>query len=170
MVWKSFLLSGSFQYFVFSFSLCARLCRTMSWNLAYGQNMQTTCGTAELPPLSSNLGQKFGGLSGLWATKTSPAWTSEIEEPTEIVNVFQSVLIFKLTWICFCGSSQEGVDQGLYSPLEVSVETDKGLIVCRTYQINNFHACLPSPDYKLVREPWFINKTPNSMLLWLKYY
>uniref|UniRef100_A0A3B5KJX6 Gamma-glutamylcyclotransferase a n=1 Tax=Takifugu rubripes TaxID=31033 RepID=A0A3B5KJX6_TAKRU len=46
--------------------------------------------------------------------------------------------------------NQEGVDRGLYSPLEVSVETDKGIIVCRTYQINNFHACLPSPDYKMV--------------------
>lgn len=51
---------------------------------------------------------------------------------------------------CVCGSSQEGVDRGLYSPLEVSVETDKGLIVCRTYQINNFRASLPSPEYKLV--------------------
>uniref|UniRef100_G3NNF5 Gamma-glutamylcyclotransferase n=1 Tax=Gasterosteus aculeatus aculeatus TaxID=481459 RepID=G3NNF5_GASAC len=34
---------------------------------------------------------------------------------------------------------QEGVSVGIYSPLEVSVETDKGLIFCRTYEMNNFH-------------------------------
>ncbi|XP_037330521.2 gamma-glutamylcyclotransferase a [Pungitius pungitius] len=45
---------------------------------------------------------------------------------------------------------QEGVNVGIYSPLEVSVETDKGLIFCRTYQTNNFHACPPSPQYKQV--------------------
>lgn len=46
--------------------------------------------------------------------------------------------------------SQEGVSLGIYSPLEVSVETDDGVILCRTYQINNFYACPPSPQYKLV--------------------
>lgn len=54
-----------------------------------------------------------------------------------------------------CGSSspvarQEGVCQGRYSPLEVLVETDQGMMLCRTYQINNFHACPPSPQYKHV--------------------
>lgn len=46
--------------------------------------------------------------------------------------------------------SQEGVNLGMYSPMEVSVETDKGQILCRTYQMNNFHACPPSPQYKQV--------------------
>lgn len=50
----------------------------------------------------------------------------------------------------FCVLSQEGVSLGKYSPLEVSVETDKGLMLCRTYQMNNFHACAPSPQYKQV--------------------
>ncbi|XP_054462162.1 gamma-glutamylcyclotransferase a [Anoplopoma fimbria] len=45
---------------------------------------------------------------------------------------------------------QEGVSEGIYSPLEVSVETDRGLIVCRTYQMNNCHASHPSPQYKQV--------------------
>lgn len=61
------------------------------------------------------------------------------------------------------------MDRGLYSPLEVSVETDKGSIVCRTYQINNFHACLPSPDYKLVRKTLAyasvsVSATPKKIL------
>ncbi|XP_059206045.1 gamma-glutamylcyclotransferase a [Centropristis striata] len=46
--------------------------------------------------------------------------------------------------------NQEGVSLGKYSPLEVLVETDKGLMRCRAYQMNNFHACLPSPQYKQV--------------------
>jgi len=45
---------------------------------------------------------------------------------------------------------QEGVDQGQYSPLEVTVETDSGPVLCRTYQMNHFHACPPSPQYKQV--------------------
>ncbi|XP_068584649.1 gamma-glutamylcyclotransferase a [Cebidichthys violaceus] len=45
---------------------------------------------------------------------------------------------------------QEGVNIGIYSPLEVSVETDKGPILCRTYQMMNFHASPPSPQYKQV--------------------
>ncbi|KAK2921093.1 gamma-glutamylcyclotransferase a [Channa argus] len=45
---------------------------------------------------------------------------------------------------------QEGVALGIYSPLEVSVETDEGTMLCRTYQMNNFHASLPSPQYKQV--------------------
>ncbi|XP_025757916.1 gamma-glutamylcyclotransferase a isoform X2 [Oreochromis niloticus] len=46
---------------------------------------------------------------------------------------------------------QEGVKAGIYSPLEVSVETDNGTVLCRTYQMNNFHACPPSPQYKQAR-------------------
>ncbi|XP_053719612.1 gamma-glutamylcyclotransferase a [Synchiropus splendidus] len=45
---------------------------------------------------------------------------------------------------------QEGVNIGCYSPLEVQVETQAGPVLCRTYQMNNFHACLPSPQYKQV--------------------
>ncbi|XP_071378111.1 gamma-glutamylcyclotransferase a [Centroberyx affinis] len=46
--------------------------------------------------------------------------------------------------------NQEGVNLGLYSPLEVTVETNHGLMLCRTYQMNHFHACPPSPQYKQV--------------------
>ncbi|KAJ8268283.1 hypothetical protein COCON_G00134550 [Conger conger] len=45
---------------------------------------------------------------------------------------------------------QEGVDVGMYRPLEVKVETDEGDIVCRTYQLNDFKPSLPSPPYKQV--------------------
>ncbi|KAG9355703.1 hypothetical protein JZ751_000541 [Albula glossodonta] len=45
---------------------------------------------------------------------------------------------------------QEGVDKGVYRPLEVKVETDEGEIVCRTYKMNDFNTNLPSPQYKQV--------------------
>ncbi|KAL4624798.1 gamma-glutamylcyclotransferase-like [Arapaima gigas] len=45
---------------------------------------------------------------------------------------------------------QEGVHCGIYSPLEVFVETDQGQLRCRTYQLNNFRPTLPSPQYKEV--------------------
>ncbi|XP_061677333.1 gamma-glutamylcyclotransferase a isoform X2 [Syngnathoides biaculeatus] len=45
--------------------------------------------------------------------------------------------------------SQEGVHVGVYSPLEVRVETSShGEILCRTYQMSNFHPRLTSPQYK----------------------
>uniref|UniRef100_A0A3B3QGR2 Gamma-glutamylcyclotransferase a n=1 Tax=Paramormyrops kingsleyae TaxID=1676925 RepID=A0A3B3QGR2_9TELE len=46
---------------------------------------------------------------------------------------------------------QEAVDVGMYSPLEVMVETDRGAILCRTYRMNKFRASPPSPQYKEVR-------------------
>ncbi|XP_043088869.1 gamma-glutamylcyclotransferase a [Puntigrus tetrazona] len=45
---------------------------------------------------------------------------------------------------------QEQVHEGVYSPLEVKVETKEGPLLCRTYKMNNFRACSPSPQYKKV--------------------
>lgn len=68
----------------------------------------------------------------------------------------QKVKVSTLT-VCvtlfFYPPSQEGVSLGKYSPLEVTVETDNGTTLCRTYQINNFYACPPSPQYKRVGAP-----------------
>ncbi|XP_030644596.1 gamma-glutamylcyclotransferase a [Chanos chanos] len=45
---------------------------------------------------------------------------------------------------------QEAVSDGVYSPLEVTVHTDEGQVLCRTYKMNNFRASPPSPQYKEV--------------------
>ncbi|XP_051926652.1 gamma-glutamylcyclotransferase-like isoform X2 [Hippocampus zosterae] len=46
---------------------------------------------------------------------------------------------------------QEGVHVGIYSQLEVRVESSNhGEILCKTYQMNNFHARPTSPQYKHV--------------------
>ncbi|KAJ8007892.1 hypothetical protein DPEC_G00098900 [Dallia pectoralis] len=45
---------------------------------------------------------------------------------------------------------QEGVGKGLYSPFNVTVNTEDGEVVCRTYKMNNFTVHLTSPQYKQV--------------------
>ncbi|XP_056335766.1 gamma-glutamylcyclotransferase a [Danio aesculapii] len=45
---------------------------------------------------------------------------------------------------------QEQVDEGVYSPLQVKVETKEEPLFCRTYKMNNFTPCSPSPQYKKV--------------------
>ncbi|XP_019726569.1 gamma-glutamylcyclotransferase-like isoform X2 [Hippocampus comes] len=46
---------------------------------------------------------------------------------------------------------QEGIHVGIYSPLEVRVESSNhGEMLCRTYQMNNFHARPPSPQWCVV--------------------
>ncbi|XP_071769197.1 gamma-glutamylcyclotransferase-like [Centroberyx gerrardi] len=45
---------------------------------------------------------------------------------------------------------QEGVSIGMYRPLEVTVDTVEGEVLCRTYQMNNFTPYLTSDPYKLV--------------------
>ncbi|KAJ8395767.1 hypothetical protein AAFF_G00028140 [Aldrovandia affinis] len=45
---------------------------------------------------------------------------------------------------------QEGVGVGIYHPIEVKVTTEEGEILCRTYQMNDFKANIPSPQYMQV--------------------
>ncbi|XP_030214002.1 gamma-glutamylcyclotransferase [Gadus morhua] len=45
---------------------------------------------------------------------------------------------------------QEGVQEGVYRPLQVNVTTAKGNTVCRSYQMNDFYPFVTSPPYKQV--------------------
>lgn len=60
-------------------------------------------------------------------------------------------------------SRQEGVGIGFYSPLDVTINTDEGEVLCRTYQMNNFTVHKTSPPYKQVRymSLSFAIKQPN---------
>lgn len=73
-----------------------------------------------------------------------------VRHTTTAVNQLMLSLESTAAWICCCALRQEGVHKGIYSPLEVSVESDKGLIFCRTYQMTKVYACPPSPQYKQV--------------------
>ncbi|XP_006125636.2 gamma-glutamylcyclotransferase [Pelodiscus sinensis] len=46
---------------------------------------------------------------------------------------------------------QEGVEDGFYVPIEVSVRTQEGkVLTCRSYQMTDYICDLPSPQYKKV--------------------
>ncbi|CAN2389713.1 gamma-glutamylcyclotransferase activity [Pristimantis euphronides] len=45
---------------------------------------------------------------------------------------------------------QEGVDGGIYQPIEISVQTTDGDLVCRCYKMNKYIYGLTSPQYKQV--------------------
>lgn len=64
-----------------------------------------------------------------------------------------SSYLFLTTSVFSLCNSQEGVEEGIYSPMEVQVEQkdrEGGEIICLTYQMNHFNASLTSPLYKEV--------------------
>ncbi|XP_074542913.1 gamma-glutamylcyclotransferase a [Halichoeres trimaculatus] len=88
---------------------------------------------------------------GLWEQHVDNSWhggvaTIQSHPGSDVWGVIWTLSNENLTSL----DKQEGVGQGQYSPLEVSVETDEGAMLCRTYQMNNFHPCPPSPQYKEV--------------------
>ncbi|XP_019946053.1 gamma-glutamylcyclotransferase a [Paralichthys olivaceus] len=88
---------------------------------------------------------------GLWKKHVENSWhggvaTIQFCPGAEVWGVVWALNNENLTSL----DNQEGVREGIYSPLEVSVETDEGLMLCRTYQMKSFHACPPSPQYKQV--------------------
>ncbi|KAK6327721.1 gamma-glutamylcyclotransferase a isoform X1 [Coregonus clupeaformis] len=88
---------------------------------------------------------------GLWGEHIDNRWhggvaTIEQKEGGEVWGVVWRMSNDHLASL----DQQEGVDRGMYFPLEVTVETDDGALLCRTYQMNRFHACPPSPQYKQV--------------------
>uniref|UniRef100_A0A672J3V8 Gamma-glutamylcyclotransferase-like n=1 Tax=Salarias fasciatus TaxID=181472 RepID=A0A672J3V8_SALFA len=88
---------------------------------------------------------------GLWERQADNAWHGGVAtiEPTPGAEVWGVVWTMSNDNLSSL-DNQEGVNKGKYSPLEVSVETDEGPMLCRTYRMNNFHACPPSPQYKQV--------------------
>lgn len=88
---------------------------------------------------------------GFWADNVSSDWhggaaTIECCPGAEVWGVIWTMRNQHLSTL----DNQEGVSHGIYSPLEVSVETECGPVLCRTYKMNNFRPGLPSPQYKKV--------------------
>ncbi|CAL9691474.1 unnamed protein product [Knipowitschia caucasica] len=88
---------------------------------------------------------------GYWKDNVSCAWhggaaTIENSPGAEMWGVVWTINKADLSSL----DNQEGVKYGVYSPLEVSVETEHGPVLCRTYKMNNFRPILPSPQYKKV--------------------
>ncbi|XP_077404783.1 gamma-glutamylcyclotransferase a [Vanacampus margaritifer] len=89
---------------------------------------------------------------GMWGKNTESSWHGGVatirENPgSEVWGVIWTISRDHLDSL----DHQEGVHRGIYSPLEIRVESSNhGEMLCRTYQMNNFHARTTSPQYKQV--------------------
>uniref|UniRef100_A0A3P9NLK5 Gamma-glutamylcyclotransferase a n=1 Tax=Poecilia reticulata TaxID=8081 RepID=A0A3P9NLK5_POERE len=115
---------------------------------AFGSNLLRE--RLQLKNPSASFSQDYKLNFGLWEEHVETSWhggvaTIESCQGEEVWGVIWTLSNENLPTL-----DQEGVSHGEYSPLEVSVETEREAIRCRTYQMNNFHACLPSPQYKQV--------------------
>ncbi|XP_007547772.1 gamma-glutamylcyclotransferase a [Poecilia formosa] len=127
---------GSFMYFAFGSNLLRERLQLKNPSASF-------VSTGRLKDYKLNF--------GLWEEHVENSWhggvaTIESCQGEEVWGVVWTLSNENLPTL----DKQEGVSQGNYSPLEVSVETDQGVKQCRTYQMNNFHACPPSPQYKEV--------------------
>ncbi|XP_042291034.1 gamma-glutamylcyclotransferase-like [Thunnus albacares] len=127
---------GRFMYFAFGSNL-------LKERLQLANPSAIFCTTGRLKDYILNF--------GLWEKHVDNAWhggvaTIEFCPGAEVWGVIWTLSNDNLKSL----DNQEGVSLGKYSPIEVTVETDNGLTLCRTYQMNNFHACPPSPQYKQV--------------------
>uniref|UniRef100_A0A3Q3JL31 Uncharacterized protein n=1 Tax=Monopterus albus TaxID=43700 RepID=A0A3Q3JL31_MONAL len=143
--------SGLFMYFAFGSNL-------LKERLQLANPSATFYTTGRLKDYELNF--------GLWEKHVDNAWhggvaTIEYCPGAEVWGVVWTLRNENLTSL----DNQEGVNTGNYSPLEVSVETDKGMILCRTYQMNNFHPCPPSPQYKQVSACEHTNTGPEVTYL-----
>lgn len=125
-----------FMYFAFGSNLLKERLQLANPTAAF-------CSTGRLKDYELNF--------GLWEEHVDNVWhggvaTIEFCPGAEVWGVIWTLSNKNLTSL----DNQEGVRQGKYSPLEVTVETEKGPMLCRTYQMNNFCACPPSPQYKQV--------------------
>ncbi|XP_069553231.1 gamma-glutamylcyclotransferase a [Brachyistius frenatus] len=128
--------AGCFMYFAFGSNLLRE-------RLQLANPSATFRSTGRLKDYTLNF--------GLWEEHVDNAWhggvaTIEFSPGAEVWGVIWTLSDENLPSL----DNQEGVSHGMYAPLEVSVETDEGLMLCRTYRMNNFHACPPSPQYKQV--------------------
>nr|XP_057902679.1 gamma-glutamylcyclotransferase a [Doryrhamphus excisus] len=127
---------GTFAYFAFGSNL-------LKERLQLANPSATFFSTAQLKDYKLDF--------GLWGANVGNNWHGGVatirESPgSEVWGVVWTLNNDNLGSL----DEQEGVGDGQYSPLEVLVESSHGPIMCRTYQMNNFHACLPSPQYKHV--------------------
>ncbi|XP_076865987.1 gamma-glutamylcyclotransferase a [Brachyhypopomus gauderio] len=121
---------------------------------AYGSNLLKERLRLNNPSAVSHCVGRLKGYGlhfGLWGDNVVNNWNGGVatieESPDDVVwGVVWEMSTQDRTSL----DKQEGVDQGLYSPLEVKVETEAGPLLCRTYRMNHFRPCLPSPQYKEV--------------------
>ncbi|XP_061616506.1 gamma-glutamylcyclotransferase-like isoform X2 [Phyllopteryx taeniolatus] len=129
--------NGTFAYFAFG--------SNMLWErLRLGNPSATFLDTARLKDYQLDF--------GVWGENMESNWHGGVatirESPgSEVWGIIWTMSREHLDTL----DRQEGVHEGIYSPLLVRVESSgHGEMLCKTYQMNNFHARLTSPQYKHV--------------------
>ncbi|KAL2080655.1 hypothetical protein ACEWY4_024448 [Coilia grayii] len=84
---------------------------------------------------------------GLWGERVQCQWNGGVATIEERPDAEVWGVVWRLSNDNLASLDKQ---EEVYIPLEVAVETESGLLVCRTYQMNSFSACLPSTQYKQV--------------------
>ncbi|XP_034016135.1 gamma-glutamylcyclotransferase a [Thalassophryne amazonica] len=129
-------VSDRFLYFAFGSNL-------LKERLQISNPSAEFCAVGRLKDYKLNFGLSEKNEGRIWHGGVA---TIESCPGAEVWGVIWTLAAENLTTL----DNQEEVSEGVYSPLEVTVETDKGPMRCRTYQMNDYHLCPPSPQYKQV--------------------
>ncbi|NWV71342.1 GGCT glutamylcyclotransferase, partial [Malurus elegans] len=122
---------------------------------AYGSNLlrerlllrnpsATLCALARLQDFKLEFGHHQGRTSSVWHGGTATIAQSPGDEVWGIVWKMNTCNLSSL-------DKQEGVEDGIYVPIEVNVHTQAGqVLTCRSYQMRDYVSGPPSPQYKKV--------------------
>ncbi|KAM9387477.1 gamma-glutamylcyclotransferase [Phaethornis superciliosus] len=128
-----------------------------SWFLyyAYGSNLlrerlllsnpsAVLCALARLQDFKLEFGHHQGKKNSVWHGGTATIAQSPGDEVWGIVWKMSTSNLSSL-------DKQEGVEAGIYVPIEVNVHTQTGqVLTCRSYQMEDYVCGPPSPQYKKV--------------------
>ncbi|XP_074842218.1 gamma-glutamylcyclotransferase [Carettochelys insculpta] len=122
---------------------------------AYGSNLlqerillknpsATFCAVANLQDFKLIFGYHEGKITSYWHGGTATIVQSPGDEVWGVVWKMNASNMKSL-------DDQEGVEDGIYIPIEVNVHTQEGkVLTCRSYQLNDYVCGLPSQQYKTV--------------------
>ncbi|NXF35703.1 GGCT glutamylcyclotransferase, partial [Nyctibius bracteatus] len=122
---------------------------------AYGSNLlrerlllsnpsAALCAVARLQDFKLEFGHHQGRTSSVWHGGTATIVQSPGEEVWGTVWKMHTSNLSSL-------DKQEGVEDGIYAPIEVNVHTQAGqVLTCRSYQMRDYVCGPPSPHYKKV--------------------
>ncbi|OPJ82077.1 gamma-glutamylcyclotransferase [Patagioenas fasciata monilis] len=122
---------------------------------AYGSNLlrerlllsspsAALCAVARLQDFKLEFGHHQGRTSSVWHGGTATIVQSPGDEVWGIVWKMNTSNLSSL-------DKQEGVEGGIYVPIEVNVHTEAGkVLTCRSYQMKDYVCGPPSPQYKKV--------------------
>ncbi|XP_062423840.1 gamma-glutamylcyclotransferase isoform X3 [Rhea pennata] len=106
--------------------------------------LMLSCSLAAAMDFKLAFGHHQGRISPLWHGGTATIVQSPGDEVWGVVWKMNTSNLSSL-------DKQEGVEDGIYAPIEVNVHTQAGeVLTCRSYQMRDWVCGPPSPQYKKV--------------------